>query len=365
LLVALIFNPLIFDHLVAARGYSLALGFLMAAIASAAYSIARGWDRHRACAVCSGCLALSFAANFAFAIVDATLMAAVAVWACARTQGTGPRLRILRACLLPGIVVTLLLTAPVVRHYPRADLRYGAYSLGEWFGEIARDSLWQLNPQIVNPMLMRVLIWVKPLLIPAALGPAAWQCVRGKGNRLTYLFLAVLGCAVAVHWAAFRMFHLLLPKERTGIWVVPLVTLAVGAVTPGKRTLTIALYALSFYFLLCMRLNYFREWYWDADMKQVYGVVAYYNHTYGVTDVASYWMYTSALNYYRLASGRETLEEIHGGIPTPPGHRLYVLNSDRERETIERGKLRVLYRAVNSDAVVAAPAGSDLSDTQY
>src|SRR5215471_6915403 len=37
LFVCLVYNPFIFDHLVAARGYALALGFLTAALAIAAY----------------------------------------------------------------------------------------------------------------------------------------------------------------------------------------------------------------------------------------------------------------------------------------------------------------------------------------
>jgi len=195
--------------------------------------------------------------------------------------------------------------------------------------------------------------YLKPLLIPSTLLLAAWPWMRGRGNRVTYILLAILAVSVAVHWAAFRWFHLLLPKERTGIWVVPLLMLAIGASAAGRRALTVALYAMSFYFLLCLRLDHFREWSWDAETKRVYDVVSYYNHTYGVKHVASNWMYSSSLNFYRAASGRETLDEISGAIPPPVGRSLYVLNSAFDWELIETEGLRIVFRGEHTDVVVA------------
>ena len=54
LFVCLVYNPFVFDHLVAARGYALALGFLMAALAIAAYRK----PEPATCAACSVCAAL-------------------------------------------------------------------------------------------------------------------------------------------------------------------------------------------------------------------------------------------------------------------------------------------------------------------
>ena len=357
LLVALIFNPFVFDHLVAARGYALALAFLMAAVAIAAYADERDWPVIPVCGTCSASLALSFAANFSFAIVDAMTMAAITTWACARTQAPGSRARRLGACMLPGLLVTLFVSAPVVLHWPRGQLGYGAHSLGEWFGEIFRDSLYRLNPQIVNPMLMKLLVRLQPLLIPAVLLLSAWNWLRGRGTRLAYVILVILAAAITAHWLAFRCFGLLLPKERTGIWMVPLVTLAVGASLGSRRSLTIALYAVSIHFLFCLRLDHFREWSWDQDVKKVYDVIASYNQRLGVKQVASNWMYAPSLNFYRVASGRESLDEISGSIPTPAGRPLYVLNWAFEEELIRRERLQVVYRGEHSDVVVAVRPG--------
>ena len=102
LFVCLVYNPFIFDHMVAARGYGLALGFLMAALAIAATRKPEA----ATCAACSVCAALSFAANFSFAFVDAAAMLAILIWACARTQALQVRVRLLGACVLPGLLVS-------------------------------------------------------------------------------------------------------------------------------------------------------------------------------------------------------------------------------------------------------------------
>jgi hypothetical protein len=194
---------------------------------------------------------------------------------------------------------------------------------------------------------------VAPVLIPAVLLLAAWQWARGRGTHITYVILGILAASIAAHWLAFRYFHLLLPKQRTGIWIVPLIMLAAGSVATGRRGLTIALYSLSIYFLLCLRLDHFREWRWEADVNKVYDVVAYYNHTYGVKRIGCSWRYSAALNYYRVASGRESLDEISGGPPIPAGRPLYVLNSIFEDDMIQRLQLHVVYRGERTEVVVA------------
>jgi hypothetical protein len=353
LFVGMVFNPFIFDHLVAARGYALATAFLVAAIAIVAWARERDWPIEKACAACSIVLALSFAANFSFAIVDAFTISAIGVWACTRRQSFGARVRVLGACVLPGLLVTLFVSAPSVLHFPRGELRYGSHSVAEWFGEVARDSMYQLNPHIVNPMLMEILMRVQPVLLPLLLGLAAWEWVRERDRWLLRILLVIIAASIATHLAAFKLLHVLLPKERTAIWIVPLITLAIGTVASGRRALTIALYALSFYFLLCLRLNYFREWFWDADVRQVYTVLARYNHEYGETRVRSNWMYGAALNYYRHASGAETLEEIASAVQLVPDRPIYVLNYLSDEEWLKQQGLRVVYHGPTTDVVIA------------
>jgi hypothetical protein len=346
--VCLVYNPFVFDHLVAARGYALALGFLMCMLAMAAYSRLDG----ATCALCSVCAALSFAANFSFAFVDAFAMLAILIWACARTLATRTRVRLLGACVLPGVLVSVFLSVPAVLHWPKGQLGYGAHSLGEMFKTVALASLYRLNPQIVNPMLLQLLDHVKPFLLPALLALAAWQWVRWR-PAISGALLGILAAAIGAHWLLLKLLRVPLPMDRTAIWIVPLGVLAIGAAAANRRSLTAMLYVMSFYFVLCLRLNYFKEWDWDADVNRIYPVLAWYNHTYGVRDVASNWLYGSSLNFYRVQSGGESFGEIESPIKLPTGRSLYVLDYPFDEDFIKQQHLRVVYHAPNTDAVVA------------
>jgi len=351
--VCLVYNPFIFDHLVAARGYALALGFLMCTLAVAACTRLDA----AACALCSVCAALSFAANLSFAFVDAFAMLAILTWACARTQATQTRARLLGACMLPGLLVSVFLSVPAVLHWPKGQLGYGAHSLGEMFATVARASLYRLNPQIVNPLLYRLLDHVKSFLLPVLLVLAVWQWARWR-PAISAALIGILAATVGAHWLLLKWFSVPLPMDRTAIWIVPLCVLAIGAAAADRRALTVMLYVMSFYFMLCLRLNYFKEWDWDADVNKIYPVLAWYNHTYGVRDVASNWMYGAALNFYRLQSGGESFGEIESPVRLPTDRSLYVLDFPFDEDFIRQQHLRVVYHAPNTDAVVAVRPGT-------
>ena len=347
-LVCLVYNPFVFDHLVAARGYALALGFLMCMLAIAAYTrldVA-------ACALCSVCAALSFAANFSFAFVNAFAMLAILTWACARTLAARTRVRLLGACVLPGLLVSVFLSVPAVLHWPKGQLDYGAHSLAEMFSTVARASLYRLNPQVVNPMLLQLLDHVKPFLLPVLLALAVWHWARWR-PPISGALLGILAAAIGAHWLLLKLLRVPLPMDRTAIWIVPLCVLAIGAAAANRRALTVMLYVMSFYFVLCLRLNYFKEWDWDADVNKIYPVLAWYNHTYGVRDVASNWLYGASLNFYRVQSGCESFGAIEHPLQLPPDRSLYVLYYSRDEDFIKQQHLRVVYRAPNTEAVVA------------
>ena len=50
-------------------------------------------------------------------------------------------------------------------------------------------------------------------------------------------------------------------------------------------------------------------------MKNVYAVLAYYNHTHGVTKVSTNWRYVAALNCYRVLSGKDTHRTRFPALP--------------------------------------------------
>ncbi len=364
LFVCLVYNPFVFDYLVAARGYGLASAFLLCAIAIPAGLRLRGATPAAACAACSTFVALSFASNFSFAFADLAILIVVWLWI-----GEGERFspRVLAAAILPGSLVTVLLTLDAVLHFPPGRLFDGATSLHQTLRSITQASLYELNPELANPLVYAILSRVQPFLFPllgaAVLAQALMlflhrEKLKDSGTKWLLKLVGVLTGAVVVtliaHWLAFKIFHLLLPWNRTALFFVPLSTLAIGALAAiPNRILTPILYLFAIYFLFCLRLTYFKEWKYDADVKNVYAVVAYYNHAYCVEDVPSSWYYVSSLNFYRKLSGHETLAPFESPDALPPDRPAYVLNAAFDHGFLESQHLAVVYRGQQSDAVVA------------
>jgi hypothetical protein len=370
LLVSMTCNPLVMDYLAPARGYSLGLGLLLCALAVQFTALAP----RRAVAVSSVCLALSFAASFAFAIVDGAMLAAILLWRCRTSED---RARRLAAGLWPGLLATLLVSSYDVLHWGKSQMTYaGATSLSETFASVGAASLYRPNPQILNPLLYPAVEALKPFLFPA-LGVACALCLIGFAvyrpwrqggparTAMAYCaglfgFVAVL---LAVLYVAFRAFGIKLPVERHALYLVPLCTLFVGAVaaTPAtavwtrwaRRFLLGILLLIAGYDLSCLRLTHFREWRWNADSERVFWVVDYYHRVYGANSIAINWKCIAVLNFYREFYGRNDLPEFAPSPEPPPGRQVYVLDYPFEQQTLKSYNLRVVYRGELSEMAVA------------
>jgi len=182
-------------------------------------------------------------------------------------------------------------------------------------------------------------------------------------GKFTIALIAIVAFTVLLHWLAFRFDHLALPKTRTGIFLLPLCTLIAAAIAASparsvfsrwlRRGTTAAMACLAFYFLLCLRTSYFEEYQWDADLKDVYGVIARLNHSYGITDVTANALYYSPLDFYRIISKRETFTEfLDCGVP-PSGKSVYVIRWPDYQAFMDQEKLRAIYHGTSTDIVVA------------
>lgn len=378
--VCLIFNPLILDFMVAARGYGLANAFLLAAIAIPVWHHQTGSvSLRKSCALASLALGLSFLANFSFAFVDVAVFFALAVWALSR-RGTDSKVRILGVCVLPGLFVALLIGSYPIIHMPREDLWIGTHSLREMWRSLIEASLYQLDPRFLGSQYYKALNSFKPRVLPyvgvfcicqliASMADGSWLRESSESRKrwlawLTAALAAIVALAVFLHWIAFRFDNLPLPKARTGIFLLPLCTLIAAAIAASparslvsrwlRRGTTAAFFCAAFYSLLCLRVSYFEEYPWDQDVKDVYGVLAGLNHNNGVTDVAASWMYHSPLNFYRVASGKETFPEFTlAEEPPPSGKAVYILQAPYDQQFIAKEKLTVIYRGKSTEVVVA------------
>ncbi len=387
LFVCFVFNPLVLDYLVAARGYGLAMAFLTCAITVPAYCHLEGLNGRfrsstKACVMSSICFALSFAANFSFAFVNAAALLLIIIWTWRSQPKSGLaerrryKVRSLTACLLPGFLVTVFISGWTLLKWPKGQLWFGATSLRETLASVLEASAFRLNPQIVNPLLYPFGQRFKFVLFAVLGAIVLWRLVllwrdrsRPRDAGTTWLLsLGVVaggaaGLALLVHWLSFRLFHLLLPKDRTALYLIPLGMLVIGVIAAiplssriGRwcyRSVVCALFAVACYFLLCLRLTYFKEWSWGADVKSVYSVLAYYNHNYCIDKVASSWHYVAALNVYRELSGRETIAQFTSAPAYPSGRAVYILSYPFDEGFAVAEKLKVVYRGDLSGVVVA------------
>ena len=373
--ICLVFNPFIMDFMSTARGYSLANAFLVGAIAVPVWHRrADGPSLLTSCGLASLALGLSFSANFSFAFADLAVFFAITAWAVRRREEDSLA-RILSFCILPGLGLALILCGYPITHWPRKELWYGTHSLNETVRGLAEASLHQLNPRVrtlwptaadsLRRLLLPVLAIVCALQLAAAALDGAWlreTKARWLG-KLTAALAAMVTVTLLLHWLAFRFDNLPLPKTRTGIFLIPLCTLIAAAVAAspagsaisrwlraGTRT---GMVILACYFLLCLRAGYFEEYDWDADLKDVYSVLARLNHTYNLEEVAAISMYYSPLDFYRISSKRETFTEfLEVGTP-PAGKSIYVLRWPFYQAFMEQEKLRMIYHGRTTEVVVA------------
>jgi hypothetical protein len=183
--------------------------------------------------------------------------------------------------------------------------------------------------------------------------------------RFAFALIGITTLSVTLSWLAFRFFNLPLPMTRTGIFLLPLCTLAAGAIGAGparsqaslwlRRGISVAFVGLACYFLLCLRFSYFKEYEDEAEVKDVYSLLAKLNHTSGVKDVISTGLYVNSLNFYRVQSGRETFPEFQyfpvDALPT--GKSIYVLHGPYYQDFIKREELEIVYRGKFTPIVVA------------
>ena len=215
LFVCLVFNPFIFDYLVAARGYGLALGFLMWAIVYSAEAHVQQTSLLAACAVSSLCAGLSVDANFSFAFVNLAAMTAILV--CAWRRRPKEWTRLLAACVLPGAAVFAIVSGYALLHTHPGELIYGATSLGETFGTVIDASLFQSPLDFLSPIVFPLvgvtgLLWLLYAFFRSsqnqdrALGMGCRSDLRGhRRNPLDRIPAVRLAAAQGSHR------HLLLP----------------------------------------------------------------------------------------------------------------------------------------------------------
>ena len=98
-----------------------------------------------------------------------------------------------------------------------------------------------------------------------------------------------------------------------------------------------------------LRLLYFKEWKFDADVKSTFGAL----QSARVTEVSSDWKYIASLNFYRESSKSYSITLLPIACPYPADKHAYVLWYPEAQDFIQQQSLRIVYRGELSDIVLA------------
>jgi hypothetical protein len=280
-------------------------------------------------------------------------MAAILLWT--GYQRPNQWIRLLAASVLPGAAVVTIVSAYALLHWHSGELIYGATSLSETFGTIIEASLFQSPLDFMGPLLL-------PLV---GLTGVVWlsHAVR-KIEPLGWAAAAIFAVTVAIHWTAFRLFGLLLPKDRTAIYFFPLFMIVAGALAAIPSSSSRGRYPrgafigslaiLAIYFLSCLRLTYFKEWYWDADVQKTYQILSCLNREDQVTRVVSSWSYRGPLNFYQLAQPASIQIDERVDLQQTQVYVKDLLHNPEDFGMVE--DLRIFYRSPTTDLVLEARA---------
>ena len=369
LFACLVLNPLLADFLIAARGYSLALGFLFAGIAIGTAEPTR--SPLRQCALCSLCAALSFLASFAFAFAAASMLAVLWI---VRFRRNASLAATLTATILPGLLLTVLIAGYPLAHWPAGELWYGSHSLAEMYDSLAKPSFIRPDPIVIPATAYHALNAIAPYLFPliAILLVAQLLCLRPAAALLP---AAILLLTITMHSTAFHAFGLLLPKHRTGIFLIALATLltgAIAAIPPPHRlarsiqTALIAnLWILAGFYLICFRYSYFSEWRWNAETHESYTRVHHLEKAGCAKTVGVSWRYAAAFNFYRDMYGEHNRQEFQPGTALPEQRDVYLLHPIFDHDFIARNHLRQTYTGESGELTLAeSPAVTACESSQ-
>lgn len=397
-LLSLTVSPFILDYIIVARGYSLALGFLMAALLACYLEITFKNEEKRKLFLLRfagiSCLcALSVASNLAFAFVNIALLSVLIVWSILGRWVGGEQTGMKHCCVgmmtlfFPGAVLYLLIN-PAIISYTSGTMYHGVKTWGETYRSIVDVLFRDLNSNIIgnNEMFSDILRISMAynfifLVVIASLGSIFFHIRRVRKHESTMhprtvllvLTAVVLVLTIAFHQVAHTLFQLLLPLRRTGICFVPLVFLVICSSVESMRSngsaklLGLAgrwsLCVVVMCFLLSLRMTHFRQFKPNSGAKDVYHFLESLNPVVHERGVGVNWIYRPSLNFYRILYRQRKMPFLTS-TNSVDDHLIYVLRpgvSEDDKAIIESRDLKVLYEHHLSGALIVGKRNGSIS----
>ena len=341
-------NPFILDFLSAARGYGMALAFLLCALDQMVRYLGDGGEArlYRA----SLALALAVAANLTFAVPGTVLAIAFALAVFAGERRPGWTL--VDHFLVPGAVTAFVLLVIPLSAAERGKFYYGAATLAESLESIVSASLG-------TAPYTAVFCFLAAVLIAAGAVAAAIALRHHKGRPLdAFLLLAggTMAGSLAALLAAHRFAGVPYPLDRTGIYWVPLFVLVAFALLERYgRAVRIPAYCAALLcagqFLLLFRVDRYEPWLYDAGTRRVVRELRARESGARRVRLAASWTLEPSLNFYRRMYRLDWLEPVVRGDAAAPAD--YRVLEAADRPLVEKLRLAVLYQDPVSGAVLA------------
>ena len=342
--ILLVFNPFVIDYLVPARGYAPALACEMAVLlliyrkASDLGVNESGLIQISIIAALGVCFNYSFLFTFSALIFCCFLLVSASVrpfrWS--STLLTGVRL------FGPFVAVIILICGQNILTMPRSEIAigWGGRSFAAMFASFSQLSFNYPNPFLTPPGLMGILTHlsrVAPSITIAMLVTAFVLVVfylrrRSPGlptnvparERFVLLALCALVLSLALHAALFFILGVKLPRTRTGIHLIPLITLVAASPlfafregsgmleTLFRRAAVAATGIIAICFAFSQHFSYFQEWKWNADVCTATDTALSYATILNTKDVRISWEFDGAGNFYGeyLGYGTHRLNQV-------------------------------------------------------
>jgi 4-amino-4-deoxy-L-arabinose transferase-like glycosyltransferase len=355
-------NPLILDFLSAARGYGMALAFLLLAL----YQAVRYMSGGGAPAVLNSgvSMGLSLASNLTFAIPTAGLSAMV-VWFLWRNGRLRPDLA---RFTIPPAVISLLLLGRPLSHAGRVNFYTGASTLFDGFLGVLAASLAH-SP--FRGLMIRLMYHLFPpiagfvaalsLLIIGMTALLAWKS-RDRAEPEMRL-LVILGGVNLISLVLLLLGHYALrlpyPADRTALYWIPLLGFSGVLVTIRLRSKIVSALALvilgAFILQFAGQLNtsWYSVWRFDASTKKAVDMI---RERHAVTPdqtvrIGATWPLEPSLNFYRDRYRLSWMQPVTR--KGPEGEFDYYMLLYDDRSLVQRYRLSPILEDSLSGLVVA------------
>lgn len=359
--LTLALNPFLLDYCSIARGYGMATALLLVSLdqllryQSAPYAL---WRLYAA----GISLALAAAANLTAVIPGTALVLMFAGIHLGEPiyQKNWARLRVRAANLadhmiVPGIVITVAMLLGPLSHAHSDTFYVGARNLRESITSFVYAIFWRpRNPFEFTPLhrlIEDTAIALAPFFVAAVLLGGMILSLRDRRRMLLtgVCSLSIL-ILIGLHYTAGVPY----PERRTGLYLVPLLTLLAASVFQPAKALggTVAAIFLA-QFLLSWNVRFYDEWLIDSGNRDLalflrgHPPAAGRRLKLGATFPLQY-----GTGFYRHLYGMEWLDlsAAHNG---PDGvYDLYFL-AEKDHQVVEKRKLRVIYRHPFSKVEIA------------